>query len=236
MDNYLSKIEAEFSRGRGQASRLSPLDWSAAAKWESDGIPLHIVLSAMADGFKSYLANNQKGAINSIRYFIPAVQKQFTEWQTSQVGKTVALDAPVFADTNIWQETDRRNVSVVQNAERGLNIEILEGIADALPVNSLPAPLPETIAQIRAAIRLLIKEIESKGLDSDAIETRLAAERIQLEIALIAATSDDERAEIIAATKKDFGRFSTLPDVSQKLLIRRLRQKFNLPELTLFAL
>ena len=233
MSNYLTAIETEFSRGRGQSSRLSPLDWNAAAKWESDGIPLHIVLGAMADGFKAYAANNRTGSISSIRYFIPAVEKQFAEWQTSQVGKPT--ETPIFRHTE-FGETDMKNFTVAaQIAQINVNVEILGAIADKLKsFSTYPEPLASTVAQIRGEILALMHEAEK--LDMDEIETRLAAQRVELETALIAATSDEERAQIIKAAESEFGKFTRMPDVSRKLMIRKLYNKFNLPELTLFAL
>lgn len=231
MSNYLSKIEAEFSRGRGQSSRLSPLDWNAAAKWEADGIPLRLVLAAMGDGFKTYAAKNPKNSISSLRYFIPAVEKQFDEWKAGQIGKS---DTTIFRKID-FEETDMPNLSIAaQTAQSNENTEILSRIADKLRRDDLPAPLAQTVVKIRGEILAIITGANTLTIDD--IESRLAAERIELEIALIAATTDDERAAIIKNVQKEFGRFTVLPDVSSKLLIRKLEQKFNLPELTLFAL
>jgi hypothetical protein len=92
MSNYLQEIENAYSRGRGKLSRLNPLDWNLAATWENSGIPLRIVLSAMEIVFDNYRQKKRPGLINSLSYFTQEVEKQFTEWQAGQIGKSETGD------------------------------------------------------------------------------------------------------------------------------------------------
>ena len=86
--NYLENIESEYSRIRGKWSPLSPMDWQLAQSWEDSSIPLHIVLTSMSDVFRQFEANKKGGKINSLSYFTQEVEKQFSAWKESQVGKS----------------------------------------------------------------------------------------------------------------------------------------------------
>lgn len=87
------------------------MDWGLAAQWETNGIPLRIVLRAMDDALKKHADQKRKDSINSLRYFTPAVEREFADWQTSQVGKSVA-DTTIFRKTS-FEETDMQNLSAV---------------------------------------------------------------------------------------------------------------------------
>lgn len=230
MGNFLEEIENEFSRGRGRSSRLSPLDWSLAQGWENRGVPLSLVLRAMGDVCKSNSAKHRPETIGSLRYFTPAVEKTFAEWQTSQIGKQIEqTSAPVI------EETIMGNASAADYGNE--NIAILDRIAfDLAGNNGLPELLESTVAKTRGEILALIDDVNAKHLCGDKIEARLTELRAELDIGLIASVTDDERAEIIADVKKEYGRFTLMPGVQEKVLIRKLYNRFGLPEITLYAL
>jgi hypothetical protein len=85
-DNYLTQIEEAYARCRGCRSMLSPIDWHLAQAWEDSGIPLFIVLRAMADCCDAFHRKRSPGKINALKYFDQEVRKQFEGWQASRVG------------------------------------------------------------------------------------------------------------------------------------------------------
>lgn len=227
MSNYLSQIEVEFSRGRGQSSRLSPLDWNAAQSWHDSGIPLHVVFAALDEGFKRHAAQNSHRSINSLRYFAPMVEEKFSDWKTSQTGKAAPA---VFRQTE-FEET-MQNLPAVINDE---NVEIVRSIAAALPETVEAEPLAAAIKHTRGELFALANRAAAAQLSADEIETELTKLRVLLEPNLIVSVSDDERARILADTRREYGKFSLMADAEHKVLIRKIYQKFGLPELTLFA-
>lgn len=98
MNNYFEEIENAYVRIRGTHILLNPLDWALAQSWENKGIPLHIVLSAMADVQKRFNAQKRPDKINSLSYFTQAVEKSFIEYSKSQIGKSQPDDT---AETNV---------------------------------------------------------------------------------------------------------------------------------------
>ncbi len=86
--NFLESVEQEYSRIRGRWSPLGPLDWQLAAKWETDGVPLSVVIRAMETVHKKFQDSRRKDSINSLRYFEKQVDVEFGEWLSRQVGKS----------------------------------------------------------------------------------------------------------------------------------------------------
>lgn len=241
MNNYLSTIENEFSRLRGRAVHLSPLDWHEAGKWETDGVPLHIVLGAMGDGFKKFAEKKSKGEISSIRYFIPLVNKSFAEWSELQVGKSSEVK-PILRQIPFTEESNMQS-SAKQFSISDWAIEILDALVDALMPDSfarlnitLPEPLASAVAKLRGEILALLDDAGQKQLSAKEIEERLTALRAEFEVSLIVSVSDDERARIVEEVKAEYGKFTLMPDVEKRTLIFKLYKKFGLPKLTLYAL
>jgi hypothetical protein len=239
MSNYLSQIETEFSRGRGRSSQLSPLDWNLAQSWWDSGIPLHVVLGAMEELFRKHAEQKRKNPINSLRYFTSAVEQRFDDWKSTQVGK------PIFRNTASSEENTMQNSSTIaaMTAQTDTNVQILDGIADNLmPDNfercriTLPEPLRSAVARLRGEVLALLDDAALKQKSTDDIEARLTELRAEFELSLIVSVSEEERARIINETKAEYGKFTVLPDVEHKVLIRKLYRKFSLPELTLYAI
>lgn len=228
MGNYLLEIETEYARGRGRPSRLSPMDWNLAQQWWDGGIPLHVVLGAMDAAFKSHAASDNKRPINSLKYFTGAVEEKFDQWKSNQVGKSPAVRRTI-PDLDEIMKTLPAVIT-------GENAAIVRAIADALPNCIELEPLASAIASLRGELHALADDTERQQLSGDAIETRLIALRVEFEPSLIVSASESERAAIIAQTRRDFGKFNLLPEAEHKVLIRKIYQKFGLPELTLYAL
>lgn len=226
MNNYLLEIENEFSRLRGRASRLSPLDWNLAQSWEDKGVPLRIVLNAMNDGFKKFQASKPDDSINSLRYFTSAVEKQFAEWQKSQVGKS-----------QVGKSMEVKNDMKFAAHAISDKMNILEYLIDGFTVKTqLPEPLAPSVKEIRRDLINLIGEVESKQLSTDDIENRLNEMAIGLALPMIMSVSEAEREAIIAKINADYSQIKLDDDSRAKILIRQLYDRFGLPELTLFEI
>lgn len=214
--NYLQEIESEFFRLIGGRSLLSPLDWALADSWIKKEIPLRIVLRAMRETVENYEAKKFKSRIKTLRYFEPEVEKQFAEWLDSQVGKNQETDMKATAAYTVSDETN-----------------ILEYLVEKLGECNDPGDTPR---RAKGEILALLDDVKQKNLSADLIESRLADIRAELEKSLVATVTPDERSTLIAAIETEYGKFKLTDEVMEKVIIRKLREKFNLPELTLYAL
>lgn len=98
MSSYLEEIENEYSRGRGKLSRLSPLDWALAQKWQNEGIPLFVVIRSMQNVIAAFQSSKRPGTINTLSYFTQEVEKQFAEWNSTQIGKNSDAVESIFSE------------------------------------------------------------------------------------------------------------------------------------------
>lgn len=233
--NYLEEIEKEYSRIRGKYSPLAPVDWNLAAQWEKDGMPLSVVLRAMSETWRNFEAKQKKGTINTLRYFAPEVDKQFQVWLESQIGKVEIGVDPASADG------DKTVVGVLENNTFTAfavsdETDILEYLAEGFNKTGLPNLLSAAAENVRRAIIVLIIEARENNISDEQIEVNLKAIAKDFDLSLVASFSDEERAEIIRQTKNEYANRTLDAESLQKILIRKLYNKFGLPELTLFEL
>ncbi len=231
-NNYLSQIEDEYSRVRGRASFLTPIDWQLAAKWEENRVPLHIVLNAMADVAKKFKEYGRKDSINSLKYFAQEVEKQNAEWQTSQIGKSETAVTQNFVEeiaveNEVIEDFLTCTAGDIENLE-----DMLAQFKRALP--QLPEPLASAIAETIGSLSELIQQAKDKVISTDDAETDLHKLVASLEIPLALSISESERAEMLAAVQKEYSNLHLNDESRQKILVKKLFTRFNLPEMTLF--
>lgn len=233
MSNFLEEVENEFSRGRGRSSRLSPLDWNLAANWETRGVPLSLVLRAMGDVFKQNAVKHKPETINSLRYFTPAVEKTFAEWQSSQVGKSTGDEL-----RNFRKVVTKTKENIMPNSQSlsNENARILDYIIERLPKANLPEPLQPAVRVLRGELLHLLDDVNQKSMSLTEIENRLAELARQLEIPLAVSISENEREQMIEDIKRDYDPLKVTDQLRQKILSKQLYKRFDLPELTLFEI
>lgn len=237
MSNYLAEIENEYSRLRGRASRLTPADWQLAARWE-ERIPLHVVLNAMGDVAKNFQDQKRRDSINSLRYFTPEVERQFAEWKGAQVGKpeTVATGAEFKPQVMpaIRSTMQKQSFAMVFYGDE--YIETLELLIEGFRNPQFPEPLLSATDIVRRELRLLIEDVQTKRLQVDDIEERLAKIAVGLETPIAVSVPESERAEMIVKIDHDYKDRRLDNRLRAKVLMRQLYDRFGLPELTLFPL
>ncbi len=226
--NYLEEIEQEFSKIRGRWTSLAPLDWALAQTWETKQIPLSVVFRAMDDVHKKFIAANPKrtDTINSLRYFEKGVEKEFAEWQTSQVGKSLEIST---TEENTMNDFGCFAVSD--------ETDVLEFLVTAYDRKNLPEPLRSAAINTRTQVLELIADVAKNNQLSDTdIETRLEKISADLELSLVVSIPEDVRARMIETVKRDYAQITITAESRQKLLIKQAYAHFGLPKLTLFEL
>jgi hypothetical protein len=86
--NYFTEVEDAFVRRRGKHLLVSSLDWALIETWKQIGIPLHVVLSGIERAFDRWEARPQKRAIKSLLYCQEEIEAQYAEWMEARVGVT----------------------------------------------------------------------------------------------------------------------------------------------------
>ncbi len=94
--NYYSEIETLFIRRRGRNLLLSPLDWALIETWQEREVPLPIILRGIEKVFDAAdKTPNKKRPIKSLLYCKEEIEAQFAEWLESQVGREIGRQSAV---------------------------------------------------------------------------------------------------------------------------------------------
>ncbi len=234
--NYFTEIEDAFVRRRGKHLFLSPMDWALMETWKETGIPLHIVLRGVERSFDSFEAKPRKRSVKSLLYCQEEVEAQYAEWLESRVGANPASEKSSTDDSktpfNSTAIRDHLNLSrktLVELAEarqRNINDELTEALTRS--VSLLDA----------------IKEDFESGHTSDTrkLEDSLTGLERMLSQALLSAVSTTELETATKELQTQLKPYRSHMDKAvynqtvENLLLKRFREQFGIPRLSLFYL
>ena len=228
--NYFTEIEDTFVRRRGKHLLVSNLDWCLMETWKERGIPLHIVLRAVEKSFDSYEAKPRKRTVKTLFYCQEEVEAQYAEWLESRVGAPRGE-----TDRAADEETPFSQEAISEHLQR--NRELLVQLAETRRADDLSE------AMTRAAA--LLSEIEQDlaagaPLDTRKLEDSLSGLERLLNNSMFVVASADELEAQKAAVKDQLKPYRSQMDTSiynqtfNNLLLKRLREQFGVPRLSLF--
>ena len=232
--NYFTEIEDAFVRRRGKHLFLSPMDWALMESWKQQEIPLHLVLRAIERAFDSFEARPRKRSVKSLLYCQEEVEAQFAEWLESRVGSNELSQA---------QQSDEP-ASHFSAAAIGKHLsEKKSALRSLAHSNSSSNPeFSETLT--RAADRLT--ELEDDLAVGGALNARRLEDSLtSVERMLNDAVLSNPRADVEAITAELKAELKSYRSQMEKpvyeqmlnnLLLKRLREKFGIPRLSLFYL
>lgn len=223
--NYFTEIEDAFVRRRGRHLFLSPLDWALMETWKQQGIPLHIVLRGVERSFDSYESRPRKRTVKTLLYCQEEVEAQYAEWMEARVGASenhdnVESDATPFSAPAIREHLQSCQSTLVRLSASRKQDELSEALARAAD---------------------LLKEIQDdQVLDTRRLEDSLTGlERMLNEamMAVVASSDLDVLKKEIKDQLKPYRSQMEPPVYNQtfdNLLLKRVREQFAVPRLSLF--
>jgi hypothetical protein len=240
--SYFTEIEETFVRRRGKHLFIGTFDWALIETWKQIGIPLHVALRGIEKAFDSWESKPRKRSINSLLYCQEEVEAQFAEWREARVGAAEDADDQGEADgpRTSHEGLPFSRAAILDHLERG-KTSLLEtsaarrktGANDFTDALSRAATrLGELQEDVTASAELDARKLEQSlsGLErmiSDTIRTVAGAEQI--------ATITREVKEQLQPYRKQME-----PAVYQQtfdnLFLKRLREQFGIPRLSLFYL
>ena len=197
--------------------------------WKQQGIPLHVVLRGIERSFDSYESRPRKRSVKTLLYCQEEVEAQYAEWLEARVGVSEQTDAvdsdktPFSAAAinehlqrchsdlirlSVSRKEDDLSEALVRAA--GLLQEIREDIADNAVLDT--RRLEDSVTGLERMLNdAMLKVISAGELDAlkSGIKDQLKPYRSQMETAVYNQTFDN-------------------------LLLKRLREQFNVPRLSLF--
>ena len=239
--NYFTEIEDAFVRRRGKHLLVSSMDWALIETWKEMDIPLHVALRGIEKAFDSWESKPRKRSIKSLLYCQEEVEAQFAEWREARVGagepdeqeqngeRPGGEGEGLFTRAAILEHLKRGRISLVAACERRMKtgeddfsdaleraVALLEVLEQDLAVTT-PPDAQKLETSLTGVERML----------SDSVRSVVAAEEL--------ATIEREVKEQLKPYRKQME-----PTVYQQtfdnLLLKRLREQFGVPRLSLFYL
>jgi hypothetical protein len=233
--NYFTEIEDAFVRRRAKHLFLSPMDWALMETWKETGIPLHIVLRGIERSFDSFEAKPRKRSVKSLLYCQEEVEAQYAEWVESRVGanppaeKTSDDSKTPFTSTAIRDHLNLSRQTLVELAgtrQRSINDELTEALTRA--------------AGLLGAISEDFENAHT--VDTRKLEDSLTGLERMLNQALLSSAATTERDTTTKELQAQLKPYRSQMDPSvynqtvENLLLKRLREQFGIPRLSLFYL
>jgi hypothetical protein len=229
---FFQAVEAHFIRLRGRPLILSPRELDRAAGWHREGIPLRVVCRGIDRYFeKRFQRPSSRQRAVSLAYCEEFVRQVFKENRNLAVGGgTAASDRPPGENRELEQGLQRLLQGLqraqVELSGSGLSAVLYRAVSTVQNLlgqyqNSDPADPPLTVQQTESELEPLNRELTSRMLlvagPAAIAELRSAC---AAEIREIAVAMDPA---LYAATL-------------ERMTLRRLRQSYSIPEISLFAL
>ena len=229
--NYFTEIEDTFVRRRGKHLFLSPMDWALMETWKQQGIPLHIVLRGIERSFDSFEAKPRKRTVKSLLYCQEEVEAQYAEWTDARVGASSSSSSDSeqtpFSLEAISEHLQRNRIALGQLAEaRRQNQE---------------DDLSEAMTRAAALLAEIEKDLEGGApLDTRKLEDSLTGLERLLNDSIFAVASASDLEAQKNAVKEQLKPYRSQMETAvynqtfNNLLLKRLREQFSVPRLSLF--
>jgi hypothetical protein len=223
--NYFTEIEDAFVRRRGKHLFLSPLDWALMETWKQQGIPLHIVLRGVERSFDSYESRPRKRSVKTLLYCQEEVEAQYAEWLDARVGvseqtETADSDKTPFSASAVNEHLRRCHGELIRLSQSRKEDDLTEALTRAAG---------------------LLQEIEEDAvLDTRRLEDSLTGLERMLNDAMLKVITAADLDALKTGVKDQLKPYRSQMDTSvynqtfDNLLLKRLREQFSVPRLSLF--
>lgn len=240
--SYFTEIEDTFIRRRGKHLLLSPIDWALIESWKEIGVPLHVALRGIERAFDSWEAKPRKRTVKSLLYCQEEVEAQYAEWIEAHVGWSASnRDGQIGAEEQAGEDgLPFPHSQVLDHLQRSRK-KLLETAEERK--NTREDDLCDTLT--RAAVRL--EELErdfalAKQPDAQRLEDSLTGLERLLSDSLRSFVEPEQheaiRREVEGQLRpyQDHMEPAVYNQTRDNLLLKRLREQFNVPRLSLFYL
>jgi hypothetical protein len=240
--NYFTEIEDTFIRRRAKHLLLSPLDWALIESWKAMDVPLHVALRGIEKAFDSWESKPRKRSIKSLLYCQEEVEAQFAEWREARVG---SADEPAEESENGAQPAGNDSLPFSRKA---ILEHLRRGHARLLEVSTRRKQLKEddfsdALDRAVALLGELEQDFNVAALpDAQKLEQSLSGVERLLSDAIRAAADSEQVAAIETEVKEQLKPYrkhmeaAVYQQTFDNLLLKRLREQFGVPRLSLFYL
>jgi hypothetical protein len=239
---YFNQIEALFVKRRGKHLMVGPSDWALIDHWRKRNIPLSVVLRGIERTFNSCDGGPHPRTVNTIKYCEAAVEAEHRSWLNSRVGTP--------HDAGRSDEPDEENAR--SGCGMGSAVEILAYLTTAraellreprgLVEKLRPFAISSVLLHAAEQLEQLVKDVGATCPDPADVESVLAEIQESIDRVLLSEIFQDLRDSVQTEVEAQLGLYRSrmaIDDYRQilcQLVVKRLREHFELPTLSLFKL
>lgn len=239
--NYFTEIEDAFIRRRSKHLLLSPLDWALIESWKEMDVPLHVALRGIEKAFDSWESKPRKRSIKSLLYCQEEVEAQFAEWREARVGageEAAEGDESGAATENADLPFSRQ--AILAHLERS-RAKLLELSAQRKQTGA--DDLSDALERGAALLRDLEQDFSAVAQpDAQKLEQSLSGVERMLSDAIHVVVAITQREALEKEVKEQLKPYrkhmeaAAYQQTFANLLLKRLREQFGIPRLSLFYL
>ena len=238
--NYFTEIEDAFVRRRAKHLFLSPMDWALMETWKEQAIPLHIVLRGIEKSFDSYEAKPRKRSVKSLLYCQEEVEAQFAEWMESRVGASASQNGEGQDGESEAAKLPFSRRAITEHLERG-RVALIQAAATRRQSGE------DDFSEALSRATVLLEEIStdfaaSSSPDARRLEDSLSGLERMLSDAVLSVVPGVQLDSMKNEVKEQLRPYRTQMESAvykqtfDNLLLKRLREQFTVPRLSLFYL
>ena len=242
--NYFTEIEDAFIRRRGKHLLLSPMDWALIESWKEMDVPLHVALRGIEKAFDSWESKPRKRSVKSLLYCQEEVEAQYAEWRESRVG--AADEAPESGEQNRSSAQEKNDklpfarAAILEHLQRG-RASLSEGATNRRKADD--DDFSDALERAVALLADLEHEFAAMALpDAQKLEQSLTGLERMLSDAVRSVVSTEQLDTIEREVKEQLKPYRKQMETAvyqqtfDNLLLKRLREQFGVPRLSLFYL
>lgn len=237
--NYFTEIEDAFVRRRGKHLLLSPMDWALIESWKELKVPLHVALRGIEKSFDSWESKPRKRTVKSLLYCQEEVEAQYAEWLDAHVGAAAENEN----DDSISRERDTASLpfpraNILEHLER-----CRSGLSAGAEKRSKNGAddLVEALERAASQLSELQNDFAATTLpNAQKLEQSLTGVERMITDALLSVASSDQLEALTQEVEKQLKPYrkqmepAVFEQTRNNLLLKRLRETFGVPRLSLF--
>ena len=218
------------------------MDWALIESWKEMNLPLHVALRGIEKAFDSWEAKPRKRSVKSLLYCQEEVEAQFAEWREARVG---AADEPNDGEGNRASGIDSEalpfaRAAVLEHLEHGRTS--LLAVSSARKKTSAD-DFTDTLERAAALLAAVAEDFAASALpDAQKLEQSLSGLERMISDALRSVAGSEQIATIEREVKEQLRPYrkhmepAVYQQTFENLLLKRLREQFGIPRLSLFYL
>jgi hypothetical protein len=241
--NYFTEIEDAFIRRRGKHLLLSPMDWALIESWKEMEVPLHIALRGIERSFDSWESKPRKRTVKSLLYCQEEVEAQYAEWRESRVGAAGPNGSAAEYQNGGQQkggELPFSRSAILEHLKRG-RLSLIN--VHNTRKKAIDDDLSEALRRAVALLGDLEQDFSSVALpDAQKLELSLTSLERMLNDAVRSVAGSEQLETIERGLKEQLKPYQKQMEAVvyrqtfENLLLKRLREEFGIPRLSLFYL